>query len=269
MIDRRLVDELTTVVSRAAERVRTIADAGIKSTLKPDQTPVTSADIAAEELILGELARLAPGVPAVSEESVTGKRLPQAHAYFLVDPIDGTRDFVAGGGEYTINIGFVRAGIPVLGIIAAPASGHIWRTLGKDTAERMTLAPGASFRDARDVTPLQGRSWAGQEAVAIVSRSHLDAATTALLDRLPVAERIRCGSSLKFCRLAEGAGDLYPRLAPTSAWDLAAGHAILLAAGGTVLKPDGQPLRYNAGEDLTVPGFIAWADPTAASRFAR
>ncbi len=153
--------------------------------------------------------------------------------YFLVDPLDGTRDFIAGLDEYTVNIAFVSDGRPVLGIVTAPALGLIWRGIVGRGAERLRFSA-----DGTSVTePIHARSRPDDELIVMVSRSHLDAATRAYVDSLPRTRCIPCGSSLKFCRLAEGAADLYPRLGPTRDWDVAAGHAVLAAANGTWPDP--------------------------------
>ena len=254
-VDAELADALTAVVARASAAILAIAPNALQTRLKADRSPVTAADEAADAVIADGLARLLPGLTVVSEESRRhGTTLGTTFA--LVDPLDGTKEFVAGRGEYTVNIAIVTDGRPIAGFIAVPALRLVFRgRRGPRRRERLALAPGAGPVAIRcRATPSDG-------PVAAVSRSHLDAATTAFLDRLPVARRIDCGSALKFCRIAEGAADVYPRLSPTSEWDIAAGHAIVTAAGGVMTTPSGEPLRYgHVQQAFLVPGFIAWGD---------
>jgi 3'(2'), 5'-bisphosphate nucleotidase len=267
--DARLVDALTGVVSQAAEAVLAIRASALAPRLKADRSPVTAADEAAEAIILEGVSRLLPGVQIVSEEAVA-HGLPQeiADCFVLVDPVDGTRELVAGRDEFTVNLAIVQDRRPVLGIVAAPAENCLWRGVAGGGAARRKLAAGvAERRRQSEWTPIRPRLFAGGRLVAAVSRSHLDARTLAFLARLADVERLTIGSSLKFCRLAEGLADLYPRLAPVHEWDIAAGHAVLAAAGGIVTTPDGAALSYGAGaQGLVVPGFLAWADPAAPAR---
>jgi 3'(2'), 5'-bisphosphate nucleotidase len=209
-------------------------------------------------VILDGLARLLPGLPVIAEESV-GRQSPPAlgDTFVLVDPLDGTKEFIAGRDEYTVNVALVSGRTPIAGIIAAPARRLLWRGVVGHGAERLAIAGETVGAPKR----IHVRQWRSSGAVALVSRSHRDAATEALLDRLPPTRAESCGSSLKFCRLAEGSADIYPRLGPTSEWDIAAGHALVVAAGGMVTAPDGRPLAYgNAQQRFRVPGFIAWGD---------
>jgi 3'(2'), 5'-bisphosphate nucleotidase len=253
-----LMDELTRIAAQAAE---TILDLAVKAgtRIKADGSPVTVADEAAEATICEGLRRLAPAVPMISEEQAEHAR-PKAigrGSYFLVDPLDGTREFIAGRNEYTINIALMTDGAPMLGIICAPALREFWRGIVGRGAERIA---GAEFDRP---TPIRTRPRPKTEAVIVLSRSHLEARTRAYVDDFAQAKLVQCGSSMKFCRLAEGSADLYPRLAPTHDWDVAAGHAILTAAGGHVTAPDGKPLVYGSPE-LLIPGFIASGDPAAS-----
>jgi 3'(2'), 5'-bisphosphate nucleotidase len=261
-----LMDDLTAIVSRAAAAIGKFAPADAARRTKEDRTPVSEADEAAEAVLLDELARLMPAVPVVSEEACARGEIPRLGArFFLVDPLDGTREFLAGLDEYTVNVALIVDGVPHLGIIAAPAQGRIWRGAIGRGGERLDLAPGAAPAVARRVTPLRPRRRPARGVIAAVSRSHLDPQTAAFVAGLPNAEQMVCGSSLKFCRLAEGSADVYPRLAPTCEWDIAAGHAILIACGGALAAPDGAPLAYGrADQAFRVPGFVAWADPAGA-----
>ena len=254
-IDADLVDGLTALVARASAAIFAIAPAALATRTKADQTPVTAADEAADAVIAEGLAGLMPGTAVVSEESA--RTDPQGATFALVDPLDGTKEFIAGRPEYTVNVAIVVDGTPVAGFIAAPALGLVFRGVVGRGAERLALDRIA------DATTIRCRANPAGPLVAAVSRSHLDPDTEAFLDRLGVGQRITCGSALKFCRIAEGAADVYPRLSPTSEWDIAAGHAIVTAAGGLVAMPSGEPLRYGRARlDFKVPGFIAWGDAT-------
>src|SRR5262249_20039815 len=244
------MDDLTAIVSRAAAVIQRVAPADAGRRTKADRTPVSDADEAAEAVLLDELARLMPEVPVVSEEACARGELPRlGQRYFLVDPLDGTREFLAGLGEYTVNVALVADGAPQLGIIAAPAQGRIWRGAIGLSCERLDLAPGAAPAAARNLTPLRPRRRPARGVIAMVSRSHLDPRTEAFVAGLPNAEQMVSGSSLKFCRLAEGAADVYPRLAPTCEWDIAAGHALLIASGGAMAPPPGRAPGYGRSGD--------------------
>jgi 3'(2'), 5'-bisphosphate nucleotidase len=255
-VDARLLDELTALVSRAAAAVMAKPPAALARREKSDLSPVTEADEASEEILLEGLARLLPGLPVVSEEA-GGAPAPDL---VLIDPLDGTRELLAGRDEFTINVAVILARRPALGIVCAPALAQLWRGLIGAGAERLACAPGSGPTDAGRVSIRTGRR--RDRLIAAVSRSHLDAATDAFVARLPNATRLVCGSALKFCRVAEGAADLYPRLSPTFEWDVAAGHALLTAAGGAVTTPDGAALTYGK-PGFRIPAFIAWGDPSA------
>jgi 3'(2'), 5'-bisphosphate nucleotidase len=254
-----LMDALTGITVHAAEAILGFATAtGLRS--KADGSPVTAADEAAEAIICDGLKRLAPDVPVMSEEQFAREK-PKPIAggsYFLVDPLDGTREFIAGRDEYTVNIALMSDGAPLFGIICAPALGDLWRGIVGHGAERLSFAS-----PTETPTPIRTRRRPQSEAVVMVSRSHLEARTRSYVDGLPGAKLLQSGSSIKFCRLAEGFADLYPRLAPTHDWDIAAGHAILKAAGGSVTAPDGTSLVYGS-DDLLIPAFLAWGDPSSA-----
>jgi 3'(2'), 5'-bisphosphate nucleotidase len=254
-VDAALAQELTALVARASAAICAIAPSALATRLKDDRSPVTAADEAADAVIAEGLARLLPGIAVVSEES---RERPRAlgSTFVLVDPLDGTKEFLDGRAEYTVNLAIVTEGTPIAGFIAAPALGLVFRGIVGQGAERLGLDPGT------EVTPIRCRRRPGA-LTAAVSRSHLDAATSAFLDRIGISESVSCGSSLKFCRMAEGVVDVYPRLSPTSEWDIAAGHAIVTAAGGIVTTPAGAPLRYgHAAPGFRVPGFVAWGDPS-------
>lgn len=250
-----LMEELTAIAARAAAAIQQCGAASLRH--KADGSPVTAADQAAEAVILQDLKRLAPGIPIVSEERSAEDQAPASATedgtYFLVDPLDGTREFIAGRDEFTVNIALINLGSPLIGIIAAPAADLAWRGIVGRGAERMTL----TSRSGR--TAIRARRRPAQLMV-MVSRSHLDAGTKAYLAGIPHASSVACGSSIKFCHVAEGTADLYPRLAPTHDWDVAAGHALVLAAGGDVRAADGLQLVYGTQKRL-IPDFIARGDP--------
>jgi 3'(2'), 5'-bisphosphate nucleotidase len=257
------LNALTQLSIAAANAIRGTLDGSVRT--KADGSPVTSADEAAEAVIADGLARLRGSFPVVSEESAEGTTLPaKSDCYYLVDPLDGTKEFIAGRDEYTVNIALLSEGFPVLGVITAPALGLIWRGIVGRSAERLEFVA----EKALSPKPIHSRSAPAGELIVMVSRTHLDAPTEAYLQRLPHTRRIGCGSSLKFCRLAEGAADHYPRLGPTMDWDIAAGHAILVAAGGIVTQPDGSPLKYGTA-GLLIPSFLAWGNPARAESNAR
>lgn len=261
-MDAELVDQLTALVSRAGRAILAVARSGLNVRAKADASPLTAADEASNAILLAGLSQLMPGVPIVSEESPRPED-PRALAglFALVDPLDGTKEFISGSDEFTVNLALIEGGRPAAGFVGAPALGLVFRGMG-GRAERLTLAPGSG---APEITAIATRARPATGLVAAVSRSHLDARTEAFLGRLPVVERIACGSALKFCRVAEGRVDVYPRLATTSEWDIAAGHALVAAAGGIVTAPDGRALRYGRAESgFCVPSFIAWGDPSAA-----
>ena len=260
-IDVALLEALTEIVARAAAAILAVPRADLATTTKADNSPVTAADLAADTVISEGLARLLPHLPVISEERCDGTPAPSSTCA-LVDPLDGTKDFVAGRGEFTVNLALIRDGRPVAGIVAAPASGELFRGAEGLGAEKLQLS-GSETRPGGAV-PIRTRRAPSGNVIAVVSRSHLDAATIAYLQLFPVARQIAIGSSLKLCRLAEGAADLYPRLSPLSEWDLAAGHAVLAAAGGLVTAPDGRPLLYGTHTGLRIPGFLAWGDPALA-----
>jgi 3'(2'), 5'-bisphosphate nucleotidase len=247
-----LMDGLTAIIARTALLIR--AASGADARRKADGSPVTAADEEAEAAIRDGLSRLAPALPIISEEQAEGERAVIGDgSYFLVDPLDGTREFIAGRDEYAINIALMTNSVPILGVIAAPALGLIWRGIAGRGAERLAFAGDGKTSPP---SPIQVRPRPQLDVVVLISRSHLDARTQEFLDGLPQAKAIPCGSAVKFCRIAEGSADIYPRLAPTRDWDTAAGQAIVEAAGGDVRAPGGAPLRYGTPE-LLIPGFIA------------
>jgi len=257
-----LMDPLTDLVLRAGAAILAVNRAVMKVDGKLDGSPVTEADIAADRIIGEGLARLVPEVPALSEERVHLAKPPQGGSFFLIDPLDGTKEFVAGHAEFTVNLALVTNGTPVLGIIGAPALGLIWRGLVGRGAERLKTGAGSVGEPIHTRPhPQRGEPW-----IAAVSRSHGDIRTAAFIEARPGAIRQMLGSAVKFGRVAEGAADIYPRLAPTSEWDVAAGHAIVTAAGGKITDSQGADVQFGKSrEGFIVPEFIAWGDPAAAA----
>jgi 3'(2'), 5'-bisphosphate nucleotidase len=232
----RLTDQLADTARDAGAAILEVVRRGFEVESKSDTSPVTEADRAAELIILAALARAAPGVPVIAEEEVAAGRIP-AHddTYFLVDPLDGTKEFIRGGDDYTVNIGLIEQGAPKLGIVFAPATGRL---------HGGCVGDGAWLDEGQGRVPIRTRE-RGEQITAVASKSHLNQSTIDYLEAaVGSCGYISVGSSLKFCILAEGRADIYPRAAPTSEWDTAAGHAVLLAAGGLVDGPDGGPLGY-------------------------
>jgi 3'(2'), 5'-bisphosphate nucleotidase len=261
----RLMAPLTELVALAGSAILQVDRTRMRIDGKTDGSPVTEADLAADRIIADGLNRLAGDIPALSEERVARGRTGCPELFFLIDPLDGTKEFVAGRDEFTINLALVANGTPLLGIIGAPALGLIWRGLVGRGAERLATHSGIGHGIGL-AQPIRTRPFPppGHPWIAAVSRSHGDAATEAFIDRRPGAIRERLGSAIKLAKVAEGTVDIYPRLAPTSEWDIAAGHAVVTAAGGKITDAAGGDLRFGAGKDFIVPAFIAWGDPTAA-----
>jgi 3'(2'), 5'-bisphosphate nucleotidase len=256
-----LLDGLTLIASQAAAAILAVPRPDLQQREKPDTSPVTAADHASEAIILDGLKRLLPNVPIVSEE-MTGNTTVEGlgQRFLLVDPLDGTREFLAGTDEYAVCIALIEDGKPTLGVLGAPARGVIWRGHVGDGAERLALPAGAAPAAARKRVAIHTRACPSSGARVLVSRSHLDPTTEAYVDRLKQPQRVSCGSAVKFGLLAEGSADLYPRFGQTSEWDIAAGHAVLAAAGGAVRKPDGGAMEYGQ-PNFRVSGFIAVGDP--------
>ena len=262
-----LMAPLTDLVIRAGAAILAVNRAAMRIDGKGDGSPVTEADLAADRIIAEGLARLVPEVPFLSEERVEQAKPPYEGSFFLIDPLDGTKEFVAGRNEFTVNLALVTNGTPLLGIIGAPALGLIWRGLVGRGADRLKTREGSVAEPIRTRSlPKRGAPW-----TAVVSRSHLDSRTEAFIAARPGAVREALGSAVKFARVAEGEADIYPRLAPTGEWDVAAGHAVVTAAGGKITDAQGADLQFGKGrqglkgqQGFIVPEFIAWGDPASA-----
>lgn len=257
-----ILDQLIAPVVRAGAIEMRYYEAGVTVEEKADASPVTIADREAEAVLLAALARIAPDVPVIAEEAVSDGRIPRIDGtFFLVDPLDGTKEFIQKRGEFTVNVALIEDGRPTLGIVYAPAIGDLYATLHPGQAGLARITPGAVVSSVADCgfRRIRVREPNPNELVAVASRSHMTAETEAFLARYAIAERRDSGSSLKFCVVARGDADIYPRLAPTMEWDIAAGHAVLIAAGGSVTSPDGTALRYGKAERGFRNGdFVAW-----------
>jgi 3'(2'), 5'-bisphosphate nucleotidase len=238
---------------------------GVAVEAKADRSPVTIADREAEAVLVAAIATAEPTIPIIAEEAVSAGQIPAiGSVFFLVDPLDGTREFIEQRGEFTVNIALVQDGVPVFGIVYAPATEELYVTLAPDRAAMARVAPreGPLMLDDLGLAPIRTRQPDPSALIALASRSHSNPETETFLGRYRVAKRTSAGSSLKFCAIARGGADFYPRLGPTMEWDTAAGHAVLLAAGGSVTTLDGAPLRYgNTSRGLRNPHFVAWGTP--------
>ena len=250
-----LLDGLVEASIAAGAAIMAIYDSDFAVTMKQDSSPVTEADAAGEAIILEALAGLSPDVPVVAEEEAAAGRIPDTDGHFyLVDPLDGTKEFVGRNGDFTVNIALIESHAPSLGVVFAPVERRIFvgdvqcgvawtASVGEDG----TIGPRHALR-IRSV-PVEGLA-------AVASRSHNSPATEAYLDQFKVASRVTRGSSLKICMVACGQADLYPRLAPTMEWDIAAGDAVLRAAGGLLTAPDGNAMPYGKPGFFNI-GFVA------------
>ncbi len=249
---RDLLEAITDIADRAGTLIMEVYATDFDVRRKDDASPVTEADERAEALILPELRDLLPGVAAIGEEAAAQGRdeAVSGPSFWLVDPLDGTKEFLRRNGEFTVNIALIENGAPVLGIVAAPALDRAFRACGTGTAEKRENGDAWSAISVRDV-PEAG-------AIVVSSRSHGDRdKLEALLADMKVGGHVTAGSSLKFCLVAAGEADFYPRYGPTCEWDTAAGHAVLIGAGGSVRTLDGADLAYGKAADWRNPEFIA------------
>ena len=252
----QLREPVVDIVRRASAAIlQAYGAADVGATLKADESPLTRADLAAHRVLLDALSSLTPGIPVLSEEAVLRPFEERARwpAYWLVDPLDGTKEFLARNGEFTVNVALVVGHDAVLGVVGVPARDVIYTGVAGRGAARIE-GPGSPRR-------IVTRRPAAQPVRVVGSRSHRGTSLDAFLGRIGPHELVPTGSALKFCIVAEGAADLYPRLGPTSEWDTAAAQAVLVAAGGSVVTPDGAPLRYNTKADILNPHFLASGDP--------
>jgi 3'(2'), 5'-bisphosphate nucleotidase len=256
MSDNLLLEAMVEAALEAGRAANRIYHGTFAVHIKTDDSPVTAADHVAEEIILTALHRHAPRIAVVAEEQVAAGHIPVvAEEFFLVDPLDGTKEFVQKRGDFTVNIALIRDSTPTLGVVYAPATGQLFAgNVASATAQRAWLDPDTAAAAA--FTPIRVRKVPAAGITAVASRSHRTPETDAYLARYTIAQQVAVGSSLKFCLVAAGEADLYPRLGPTMEWDTAAGQAVLLAAGGRVLGADAQPLRYGKPQ-FRNPWFVA------------
>ena len=249
-----LQEAVIAIAREAAVAILDVYENAFEVEHKSDSSPLTAADMAAHHIIVDGLERLTPDWPILSEESADISWEERRHwsRYWLVDPLDGTREFVKRNGEFTVNIALIEEGVAVFGVVLAPVGGTLWHGARGQDAYR---------RDGETDLLLHTRAPAAGTLRVAASRSHRDARTEALLARIGDTETIGLGSSLKFCRIAEGSLDVYPRFGPTSEWDTAAAQCVLEAAGGAVIAPDGRAFRYNQRPTLLNGDFLALGDP--------
>lgn len=267
---------------RAGEVIRTIAASGVVAGKKADGSPVCEADEAGEALILDTLRTQWTDVGFVGEEMIeAGERIEFKPRMVLIDALDGTKEFIAGRDEYTVNIAIVEDGLPIAGVVHQPANGQTYAgavgvaAFGFDATGIHPDDDAAIMARGKPLIPSKRPSDRSRWR-AVASRSHPDPQTSAFLHDNAIGETVAAGSSVKFCVVARGDADLYPRFGPTRAWDIAAGHAILTAAGGHMTHPDGTPYRYNFGMNgFSCSGFIGWGSgpesvalPSSASAIA-
>ncbi|HEV2559155.1 MAG TPA: 3'(2'),5'-bisphosphate nucleotidase CysQ [Microvirga sp.] len=256
-----VASRLVPIAIEAGRLLRALERAALDRSLKADGTPTTEADLAAEELIIRRLNEAWSGVPVVAEETANAEGA--SDLFFLVDPLDGTGDFIHGTGEYSVNIALVRNGRPVASVVSAPAMGKIWKA--GETVRSGLIADGADipWQDVRT------RPAPERDLIALVSRRHGDSATEACLSTLSIGTRRTASSALKFCLIASGEADVYVRCGPTMEWDTAAGDHILCRAGGCVVDANGSALTYGHDDRGYRNGpFAALGDATLASRLA-
>lgn len=252
----QFLDKALALALTAGERIIEIYASDFTVEVKGDQSPVTKADIEAEEIILKGLSEAFPELPVVAEESVSAGKVPEiGNQFVLVDPLDGTREFTSRNGAFTVNIAFVENNVPIVGVIHAPALNRTFGGVVGDTAFEVI----DGVREAISVRKADPNA-----IIAVASRSYRDEKTDAYLAESAVKDTRSIGSSLKFCLVATGEADIYPRFGRTMEWDVAAGHAILSAAGGSVTREDGSPFLYGKQNqahdaDFANPGFIARA----------
>ncbi len=250
-----LLPAVLDAVNAASTAILEVYASGHDVEYKSDDSPITRADRAAHEILATRLARITPAIPVLSEESDAfhdpAVRTPW-HELWLVDPLDGTKEFISRNGEFTVNVALVRDHRPVLGVVAAPALGLTYYAAEGTGAFRR--------RNGNEAEPISVRA-AADPLVVVGSRSHRGDSLDALLAKLGPHELRPMGSALKICLVAEGSADFYPRLGPTSEWDTAAAQAVLELAGGALTRLDGSPMRYNERDTLLNPHFIAFGDP--------
>jgi 3'(2'), 5'-bisphosphate nucleotidase len=252
-LSRERLDELVRICVKAGEAILEVYAGDIEVHEKSDQSPLTQADLASHHIICDALEQLDPDIPVLSEESahIPFDERSSWRSYWLVDPLDGTREFVNRNGEFTVNIALIHDHVPVMGVVYVPVTG---------TSYFGARSLGAFKRSAGEVRAIGVRKPAPRTLVVVGSRSHANPELEQQLDAIGPFELVSMGSSLKFCLVAEGEADFYPRLGPTSEWDTGAAQAVVEAAGGQVVKLDGKALRYNTRSELLNPHFLVFGD---------
>ncbi|WP_394130423.1 3'(2'),5'-bisphosphate nucleotidase CysQ [Marinobacter nauticus] len=244
-----ILPDVIKIADEASEKVLHIYQSDFKVNYKEDHSPITAADIASHDIIVKGLRQISRDIPILSEEGaeIPWEERKKWRRFWLIDPIDGTKDFTQRTGEFTVNIAMIEDGEPVMGVVTAPALKEaFWGIKGEGAHMRDRTGRVHRIRVAEPKDTLR----------VVASKNHLNEETRAFIDTLGAHETVQAGSSLKFCRIAEGHADIYPRMGPTSEWDTAAAHAVLVAAGGKVQTPEGQPLVYGK-ENILNPNFIA------------
>lgn len=266
MTVKALVAPLIDAAIHAGREIIDVAQSHIAVRHKGDRSPVTEADERAERIILAALQKLAPGHIVIAEEQAAKGGLPARvdGPFWLVDPLDGTKEFLKGGDDFTVNIALIDQGLPSLGIVYCPANGRLFVGDRDEGAWQAVVSKAGEITERRSIATRK----AGSPLMIVASKSHRNPETDAYLRHYPDAELVSVGSSLKFCLVATGEADLYPRLGPTMEWDTAAGHGVLLAAGGHMVDEAGEPFRYYK------PGFkngyfLAWGDPAMTPQSLR
>jgi 3'(2'), 5'-bisphosphate nucleotidase len=251
--DRQRLEELVGICRHAGDAILKIYGSDFSVSEKPDNSPLTQADLASHHIICGALQQLDPAIPVLSEESaeIPFSERSRWHRYWLVDPLDGTKEFVNRNGEFTVNIALIDDHVPVMGVVHVPVTG---------TSYFGALSLGAFKQSNGEVSPIGVRIPAADPVVVVGSRSHASPGLEQRLAAIGAYSLVGMGSSLKFCLVAEGRADFYPRLGPTSEWDTAAAQAVVVAAGGRVVKLDGTALLYNTKSNLLNPEFLVYGD---------
>ena len=269
-----LASALIPVVLQAGRIELAYFGSNVEVASKSDSSPVTAADQEAEDIITRALTDICPEIPIIGEEAASAGNAPAAgDRFFLVDPLDGTRDFIAGGEEFTVNIALIADNEPVFGVVYQPPTGRLFITIGNNHAVEASVAADASAKSLNDIEtkrirPRSSAQTSVSDMTVAVSRSHPSKELEQQLSAQGLERRLKVGSSLKFCLLARGEADIYPRLTSISEWDTAAGHAIVSAAGGVVLNLHGGPLRYGDHENnYRIQPFVAWGDRDLAAQY--
>jgi len=253
-MNKDFLEPIAAIARQAGDAILAVYATDFDVETKADDSPVTKADMAAHEVIVKGLAELTPGLPILSEEAadIAWQDRRRWQSYWLVDPLDGTREFIKRNGEFTVNIALINDGLPTVGVVYVPVQKRSY----------LGCAGVGAFRqeDGADPEPIHSRRPPANPPRLIASRSHGSDQVEKMMEKIGPCERVAAGSSLKFCRVAEGAADLYPRFGPTSEWDTAAAQAVLEAAGGSVTDLKGRPFRYNQKKDLLNGSFLASGD---------